>query len=173
MAFGLFFGALLTAYITTSPLLSSSLLSLSLYIYPLYPSSQFFLGTDSAPHPLQAKESACGCAGCFTAHAAIELYAEAFSSVGKLSMLNDFASTFGAKFYNLPATANASATATASATASATAGGDGSGSGSGSGSGAQKIVLEAKPWTVPETLPFGSTTLRPLRAGETVAFSII
>lgn len=63
---------------------------------------KFFLGTDSAPHSRRAKESECGCAGCFTANASIELYAEAFDSVGKLDMLEGFASHFGADFYGLP-----------------------------------------------------------------------
>ena len=63
---------------------------------------RFFLGTDSAPHEKNAKENACGCAGMFTAHAAIELYAEAFASVGRLDRLEAFASHFGADFYGLP-----------------------------------------------------------------------
>src|SRR3984893_9795223 len=63
---------------------------------------RFFLGTDSAPHEQAAKENACGCAGMFTAHAAIELYAEAFESVGRLERLEAFASHFGADFYGLP-----------------------------------------------------------------------
>ena len=63
---------------------------------------RFFLGTDSAPHDRVAKENACGCAGMFTAHAAIELYAEAFESVGRLDRLEGFASHFGADFYGLP-----------------------------------------------------------------------
>ncbi len=63
---------------------------------------KFFLGTDSAPHPRSAKESGCGCAGVFTAHAAIELYAEAFESAGGLDRLEGFASDFGADFYALP-----------------------------------------------------------------------
>jgi dihydroorotase len=63
---------------------------------------RFFLGTDSAPHDRAAKENACGCAGMFTAHAAIELYAEAFESVGRLDRLEGFASHFGADFYALP-----------------------------------------------------------------------
>jgi dihydroorotase len=63
---------------------------------------RFFLGTDSAPHERGAKENACGCAGMFTAHAAIELYAEAFESVGRLDRLEGFASRFGADFYRLP-----------------------------------------------------------------------
>jgi dihydroorotase len=63
---------------------------------------RFFLGTDSAPHDRAAKENACGCAGMFTAHAAIELYAEAFESAGRLDRLEGFASHFGADFYGLP-----------------------------------------------------------------------
>ena len=63
---------------------------------------KFFLGTDSAPHERGSKESACGCAGMFTAHAAIELYAEAFEQAGKLERLEAFASDFGCDFYNLP-----------------------------------------------------------------------
>lgn len=65
-------------------------------------SPKFFLGTDSAPHPVNAKESACGCAGCYTAHAAIELYAEAFDTAGALDKLEGFASLFGPDFYGLP-----------------------------------------------------------------------
>ena len=65
-------------------------------------SDKFFLGTDSAPHPQHAKESACGCAGAYTAHAAIELYAEAFEEAGALDKLESFASLNGPKFYNLP-----------------------------------------------------------------------
>jgi dihydroorotase len=63
---------------------------------------RFFLGTDSAPHDRAAKETACGCAGMFTAHAAIELYAEAFEQAGRLDRLQGFASHFGADFYGLP-----------------------------------------------------------------------
>ena len=63
---------------------------------------KFFLGTDSAPHPQQAKESACGCAGLYTAHAAVELYAEAFEQAGALDRLEAFASHFGPDFYGLP-----------------------------------------------------------------------
>ena len=65
-------------------------------------SPKFFLGTDSAPHGRSTKESACGCAGCYTAHAAIELYAEAFDAVGALDRLEAFASFNGADFYRLP-----------------------------------------------------------------------
>lgn len=63
---------------------------------------KFFLGTDSAPHATAAKESACGCAGIYTAHAAIELYAEAFDSAGALDKLEAFASHYGPDFYGLP-----------------------------------------------------------------------
>lgn len=65
-------------------------------------SPKFFLGTDSAPHPKSAKESACGCAGMYTAHAAIELYAEVFEQAGALDRLEAFASFHGADFYGLP-----------------------------------------------------------------------
>ncbi len=63
---------------------------------------RFFLGTDSAPHSQQAKESACGCAGIYTSHAAIELYAEVFEGAGALQQLEGFASFHGADFYGLP-----------------------------------------------------------------------
>jgi dihydroorotase len=64
--------------------------------------ARFFLGTDSAPHERLSKETACGCAGMFTAHAAIELYAEVFEQAGRLSQLENFASGYGADFYGLP-----------------------------------------------------------------------
>ncbi|BAV34657.1 dihydroorotase [Sulfuricaulis limicola] len=63
---------------------------------------KFFLGTDSAPHARRAKESACGCAGMYTAHAALELYAEVFEAAGALKQFEAFASHFGADFYRLP-----------------------------------------------------------------------
>lgn len=63
---------------------------------------KFFLGTDSAPHPAYLKEHAVGCAGCYTAHAAIEMYAEAFEAAGALHRLEAFASFHGADFYGLP-----------------------------------------------------------------------
>jgi dihydroorotase len=65
-------------------------------------SPKFFLGTDSAPHPKSAKESACGCAGMYSAHAAIELYAEVFDAENALAKLEAFASFYGADFYGLP-----------------------------------------------------------------------
>ena len=63
---------------------------------------RFFLGTDSAPHARHTKEAPCGCAGIYSAHAAIELYAEAFDAAGALDELNGFASEHGATFYGLP-----------------------------------------------------------------------
>ncbi|MFT3718174.1 dihydroorotase [Pseudorhodoferax sp.] len=65
-------------------------------------SSKFFLGTDSAPHAAHLKEHAAGCAGCYTAHAALEMYAEAFEAAGALERLEGFASFHGADFYGLP-----------------------------------------------------------------------
>jgi len=101
----------------------------------------FFLGTDSAPHARDAKETACGCAGIYTAHAAIELYAEAFEQAGKLDRLEAFASFHGADFYGLPRNGD-------------------------------RIVLERKPWTVPDALPFADGTCIPLRAGQTIAWAL-
>jgi dihydroorotase len=101
----------------------------------------FFLGTDSAPHALETKEAACGCAGIYTAHAAIELYAEAFEAAGRLDRLEAFASFHGADFYGLPRNVD-------------------------------KVVLERKPWTVPDALPFGESRCVPFRAGQPVAWSL-
>jgi dihydroorotase len=64
--------------------------------------ASFFLGTDSAPHPRNAKQSGCGCAGIYSAHAAIELYADSFEQAGALDRLEGFASHHGADFYRLP-----------------------------------------------------------------------
>ena len=63
---------------------------------------KFFLGTDSAPHTRATKETVCGCAGIYTAHAALEFYAEAFEQAGALDKLEGFASFYGADFYGLP-----------------------------------------------------------------------
>ncbi|MDN5479589.1 MAG: dihydroorotase, partial [Chryseobacterium sp.] len=63
--------------------------------------SKFFLGTDSAPHSKQNKENSCGCAGCYSAPNAIELYAQAFDSIGKIERLEGFSSFYGADFYGL------------------------------------------------------------------------
>ena len=64
--------------------------------------AKFFLGTDSAPHAKHTKEAACGCAGMYTAHTAIELYAEVFETANALDKLEGFASFYGADFYGLP-----------------------------------------------------------------------
>ncbi len=103
---------------------------------------RFFLGTDSAPHPRHAKESACGCAGVYSAHAAIELYAEAFDQAGKLDRLEAFASFHGPDFYRLPRNQ-------------------------------ERLLLERKPWTVPAELALGDATCVPMRAGSTVAWSLV
>lgn len=65
-------------------------------------STKFFLGTDSAPHEQSAKENACGCAGCYSAWSAIELYTQVFEELGALDKLEGFASFYGADFYGLP-----------------------------------------------------------------------
>ena len=102
---------------------------------------RFFLGTDSAPHPKGEKESSCGCAGCFTAHNALGLYAEAFDSAGQLDRLEAFASFFGPDYYGLPRNQ-------------------------------EKITLVQKPESVPFEYPMGNSVLVPLRAGETIAWSV-
>ncbi|AKJ27841.1 dihydroorotase [Caldimonas brevitalea] len=103
---------------------------------------KFFLGTDSAPHPSHLKEHASGCAGCYTAHAALELYAEAFEAAGALDKLEGFASFHGADFYGLPRNQG-------------------------------HVTLRRESWTVPETLPFGEAQLKPLRAGESLAWRVV
>ena len=102
---------------------------------------KYFLGTDSAPHARHTKEAACGCAGVYTAHVALELYAAAFEEAGALDKLEGFASRFGAQFYGLPVN---------------------------SGS----VTLERREWTVPASLQFGAEQLVPLRAGETVPWTL-
>ncbi len=104
-------------------------------------SSRFFLGTDSAPHEKGAKESACGCAGCYSAFNALGLYAEAFESVGKLDKLEGFASLFGPDFYALPRNT-------------------------------KKITLLKQAQSIPLELPLGDAKIVPLRAGETIAWSL-
>jgi len=102
-------------------------------------SDRFFLGTDSAPHAAPLKEHASGCAGCYTALTAIELYAEAFDSVGALDKLEAFASFHGPDFYGLPRNTT-------------------------------QITLHRQSWTLPEQLPYGETSLKPLRGGESLAW---
>lgn len=84
------------------PILKSEADRVALVAAAVSASPRFFLGTDSAPHGRLAKEAACGCAGVFSAHAALELYAEVFENAGALERLQGFASEFGADFYGLP-----------------------------------------------------------------------
>ena len=98
---------------------------------------RFFLGTDSAPHARGLKEHACGCAGCYTALHAMELYAEAFDAAGALDKLEAFASFNGPAFYGLPRNTGT-------------------------------LTLEREDWQLPAELPYGDTTLVPLRGGETL-----
>jgi dihydroorotase len=104
--------------------------------------ARFFLGTDSAPHARHAKEAACGCAGIFSAHAAIELYAEVFDAAGRLDRLEAFASERGADFYRLPRNEGV-------------------------------ITLERADWRVPESYPFGSDELVPMRGGSQVGWRLV
>jgi dihydroorotase len=104
-------------------------------------SDRFFLGTDSAPHAAALKEqSVCG-AGCYTAPAALELYAEAFDAAGALDKLEGFASHHGPDFYGLPRNTGS-------------------------------VTLRRAPRTLPETLPFGDTVIKPLRGGETLNWTL-
>jgi dihydroorotase len=104
-------------------------------------SPKFFLGTDSAPHAAALKEqSVCG-AGCFTAPAALELYAEVFEAAGALDRLEAFASFHGPDFYGLPRNTGT-------------------------------ITLERMDWQLPEAMPFGEATIKPLRGGETLGWRL-
>ncbi len=104
-------------------------------------SPRFFLGTDSAPPAAVLKEqSVCG-AGCYTAPAALELYAQAFEAAGALDKLEGFASHHGADFYGLPRNTGT-------------------------------VTLQREDWVLPETLPFGDTTIKPLRGGETLHWKL-
>lgn len=104
-------------------------------------SKKFFLGTDSAPHAQGMKESACGCAGSYTAHAALELYAEVFELAGKLENLEGFASHNGPDFYGLPRNTDT-------------------------------VTLTKESWSVPESMPFGSDVVIPIRAGENISWTV-
>ncbi len=104
-------------------------------------SPKFFLGTDSAPHPTHLKEHASGCAGCYTALSAMELYAQAFDAAGALDKLEGFASFYGADFYGLPRNTS-------------------------------RLTLRKESWTLPETLPFGEASLKPLGAGEVLQWRV-
>ncbi|AZY53643.1 dihydroorotase [Bordetella avium] len=104
-------------------------------------SPRFFLGTDSAPHARGLKEHACGCAGCYTALHAMELYATAFENAGALDKLEGFASHHGPDFYGLPRNTDT-------------------------------LTLLREDFTIPQELPFGSTTLVPLAAGEALRWRV-
>jgi len=84
------------------PVLKRELHRAALGVAAVSGSPKFFLGTDSAPHAQSAKETSCGCAGIYTAHAAMEFYAQAFEQLGALDKLEGFASFFGADYYRLP-----------------------------------------------------------------------
>lgn len=84
------------------PVLKREVHRLALLAAAISGNPKFFLGTDSAPHARHTKETGCGCAGCYTAHAALELYAEAFEEANALERLEGFASFHGADFYGLP-----------------------------------------------------------------------
>jgi dihydroorotase len=105
-------------------------------------SPKFFLGTDSAPHTAAAKECACGAAGMFTAHAALELYASIFAEAGCLQHLQAFACENGPRFYRLPPNA-------ARLPSSA-------------------VELREEQWTVPASYEFGDSTVVPVMAGQTL-----
>jgi dihydroorotase len=102
---------------------------------------RFFLGTDSAPHPKGDKENACGCAGCYTAAFALELYVEAFEAAGALDRFEAFAAFHGPGFYGLPRNSGT-------------------------------VTLHRRSCPVPAEYPFGGQTIVPLRAGETLAWSM-
>ena len=102
---------------------------------------KYFLGTDSAPHSRHAKEADCGAAGMYTAHAALELYAEAFANADALDRFEAFASHFGPDFYGLPRNKG-------------------------------KVKLEKVKWKVPAEYPFGTETVVPLRAGQTIGWRL-
>lgn len=104
-------------------------------------SPKFFLGTDSAPHAAALKEHASGCAGCYTALSALELYAQAFDAADALDRLEGFSSHHGADFYGLPRNQGS-------------------------------VTLRRETWTLPETVPFGDTTLKPLGGGETLTWRL-
>lgn len=105
-------------------------------------SPRFFLGTDSAPHARHLKELSCGCAGCYSALNALELYATVFDNAGRLDRLEAFASHRGPDFYRLPRNKTT-------------------------------VRLERKPSRVPSEVPFGSSTLVPLAAGETLPWTFV
>ena len=105
-------------------------------------SPKFFLGTDSAPHAKASKECACGAAGMFTAHAALELYAEVFAGAGALDALRAFACENGPRFYGLAPNAERLPRS--------------------------RVEIREEPWDVPREYDFGGDAVVPVRAGETM-----
>lgn len=103
-------------------------------------SPKFFLGTDSAPHSVGTKECACGAAGMFTAHAALELYAGVFQAEGCLDKLKGFACDNGPKFYGLPNNADRLPKSW--------------------------VELREEEWSVPDTITFGDSVVVPVMAGQ-------
>lgn len=84
------------------PILKAEVHRLALVAAATSGNPKFFLGTDSAPHATHTKEAACGCAGVFSAHCCVEMYTHIFDQEGKLDLLEDFTSSFGADHYGLP-----------------------------------------------------------------------
>lgn len=105
-------------------------------------SKRFFAGTDSAPHSKESKENPCGCAGCYTALHAMELYAQAFDHAGALNQLEGFASFNGPDFYRLPRNKD-------------------------------QVTLKRESWVIPESVPFGGTTVVPLAGGESIEWKLL
>ena len=123
------------------PILKRNIHQQALMAAAISGNKKFFLGTDSAPHYKDKKEAACGCAGAYTAHAAIELYAEAFEDAGALDMLEGFASHFGPDFYELPRNTDT-------------------------------ITLQRKPWKVPASYTLGDSEVVPIKAENTMDWSV-
>ena len=105
--------------------------------------SRFFLGTDSAPHARNTKECACGCAGVFSAHAALPLYASAFEAAGALGHLEGFASLHGPAFYGRPVNTG------------------------------RRVTLRKQAWQVPDEYQFGDGTVVPYGAGTRMAWRVV
>ena len=110
-------------------------------------SDRFFAGTDSAPHSKGRKLHE-GCAGCYTAYGAVELYAEAFDSVGKQDKLQEFMCERGRRWYGLAQTDEG-------------------------GGGRDKVGLRREEWVVPNTLPFGEEEVVPFWAGKTLHWKLV
>ena len=123
------------------PILKRNIHQQALMAAAISGNKKFFLGTDSAPHYKDKKEAACGCAGAYTAHAAIELYAEAFEDAGALDKLEGFASHFGPDFYDLPRNTDT-------------------------------ITLQRKPWQVPASFTLGDSEVVPIKAEDTIDWSV-